>query len=157
MIAFMEKRVLRFLELCLVPLLMAAVLGVCAELRAGPPDTPLIALEQSWNEAELRNDPMAVRLILAEDFVITQPDGSRMDKNQFLESVQDTSTHYDLLVSQDFQVRVFGQTAVVTGSYHEKGKTRGKAFDRWGRFTDTWIFVNNTWRCFASHDSLATK
>lgn len=157
MIEFMEKRLRRLLEVCLVPLLFAAVLGVGAEVRAASSDTPLIALEQSWNEAELRNDPMAVKLILADDFLITQPDGSRMNKAQFLDSVQDTSTHYDLLVSQDFNVRVYGDTAVVTGSYHEKGKTHGKAFDRWGRFTDTWIFVHNTWRCFASHDSLAAR
>jgi ketosteroid isomerase-like protein len=157
MLSLVESRLGRFLDLCLVPLLVAAVFGVAVELRANDSDTPLIALEQSWNEAELRNDPMAVRLLVADDFVITQPDGSQMDKKQFLASIQDTSTHYDVLVSQDFKVRVAGQTAVVTGKYHEKGNTNGKRFDRWGYFTDTWILTNSTWRCIASHDSLAVK
>src|SRR5205814_9968976 len=99
MLSRLEFRLARVLDLCLVPLLIAAVLAVAIKSQASPNDTPLIALEQSWNEAELRNDPMAVRRIVADEFVITQPDGSRMDKKQFLESIQDTSTHYDLLVS----------------------------------------------------------
>ncbi len=157
MLCFVASRLGRFLDLCLVPLLVAAVIGVAVEVRATENDTPLIALEQSWNEAELRNDPMAVRLLVADDFLITQPDGSQMDKKQFLASIQDKSTHYDLLVSQDFKVRVAGQTAIVTGKYHEKGNSNGKHFDRWGYFTDTWILSSSTWRCIASHDSLRVK
>src|SRR5690348_3905693 len=98
----------------------------------------ILALENAWNQAELHNDPAALKLILTDDFLITEPDGSLLNKQQHMASAADTSYHYDVLVSEGFRVRVYGSVAVVTGTYHEVGSSKGKHFDRRGRFTDTW-------------------
>jgi ketosteroid isomerase-like protein len=117
----------------------------------------ILALENAWNQAELQHDPAALELILTDDFVITEPDGTMQSKREHMAATKDTSYHYDALVSEDFRVKVYGTVAVVTGTYHEKGSTRGSHFDRRGRFTDTWIRLGGTWRCVASHDSLPVK
>jgi Domain of unknown function (DUF4440) len=105
----------------------------------------------------LQHDPAALELILTEDFVITEPDGTLQTRHDHFNFVKDKSYHYDLLVSEGFRIKVYGTAGVVTGTYHEKGKYKGKVFDRRGRFTDTWIKVNGAWRCAASHDSLPVK
>ncbi len=117
----------------------------------------ILALENAWNQAELQHDPAALKLILADDFVITEPDGTIQTRQQHFDFMKDKSYHYDLLVSEDFRIKVYGDAGVVTGTYHEKAKYKGKQFDRRGRFTDTWIKSNGSWRCVASHDSLPVK
>jgi ketosteroid isomerase-like protein len=114
----------------------------------------IIALENSWNQAELHNDAHAVDMLLADDFVMTVADGYTMDKAAMLASVRDTSYKPDVLQSENMQVHMFGNTAIVTGSYLEKGKDKGKPFERRGRFTDTWVNLSGEWRCVASHFSV---
>lgn len=146
----MKQAVLLFVLICLSTL-------VCAQKKShGGDESQLIALERSWNQAELQNAPAAVDLFLSDEFIITQPDGTLMNKKQFMSSIGDKSYHYDQLISNEFKVRIFGEAAVVTGSYHEKGRDGHVPFDRWGRFTDTWLFLNGKWICVASHDSLPT-
>src|ERR1700722_8859012 len=102
----------------------------------------ILALENAWNQAELQHDPGALDQILTDDFVITEPDGTLQSKKEHMAFTRDKSYHYDLLVSEDFRIRVYGTVGVVTGVYHEKGKYKGRVFDRRGRFTDTWIQLN---------------
>jgi len=48
--------------------------------------------------------------------------------------------------------------AVVIGRYHAKGTNRGKPFDHYGRFTDTWISsTSGQWVCAASHTNAIKK
>jgi hypothetical protein len=57
----------------------------------------IIALENSWNQAELHNDAHAVDLLIAADFVMTVADGYTLNKAQLLASVRDTSYRPDVL------------------------------------------------------------
>ncbi len=140
---------------------LATVLAFCASTYGQTPiradEGQILALENAWNHAEMQHDPAALELILTDDFVITEPDGSMQNKHEHMAATKDTSYHYDLLVSEDFRIKVYGTVAVVTGTYHEKGSSKGSHFDRRGRFTDTWIRLAGTWRCVASHDSLPVK
>ena len=139
----MKRLTLFYLPLLLVPFLAEA-----------QDKTRIAALENSWNQAELHNDAHAVDLLLADDFVMTVADGYTLDKTQMLASVRDTSYRPDVLQSDNMEVRMYGNTAIVTGSYLEKGKDKGKPFERRGRFTDTWINLAGRWRCVASHFSV---
>ena len=114
----------------------------------------IVALENSWNQAELHNDAHAVDLLLADDFVMTVADGYTLNKAAMLASVRDSSYRPDVLQSDNMEVHMYGNTAIVTGSYLEKGKDKGKPFERRGRFTDTWINLAGEWRCVASHFSV---
>jgi len=117
----------------------------------------IIALENAWTEAEVHNDADALDKLMAETVVITQPDGSIQTKAETLSYVRDKSNHWDTVVSENMKVHVYGDAAIVTGTYHEKGTSAGKAFDNHGIFTDTWIHRDGKWRCVAGHDSYAVK
>jgi len=49
---------------------------------------------------------------------------------------------------------IYGESAVVTGVYREKGISNGKPYLRRGRFTDTWVNQSGTWVCVASQSTL---
>jgi len=144
-------------------ILLAASVGACPEAVFGQgstheeDETQLVALENTWDQAELHNDPAALKMLSRDDFIITEPDGELMTKGQLMATTADRSYHYDVLVSEGYRVRVYGTAAVVTGTHHEKGSAKGKPFDRRGRFTDTWLKFGGGWQCAASHDSLAVK
>lgn len=124
-----------------------------------PADTSahIIALENAWTAAEVDNNAAALDKLLADTVVITQPDGSIQNKNETLAYVHDKTNHWDKVVSENMKVHVYENTAIVTGTYHEKGSSAGKPFDNHGIFTDTWIRRDGKWRCVAGHDSYAAK
>lgn len=111
-------------------------------------------MENAWNRAELHNDAAAVRLLLADDFVMTTAEGGQLSKQQIVASVSDSSYHPAALESSDMVVHQHGNTAVIIGSYREEGSDKGKPYEQRGRFTDTWMFLDGRWQCVASHFSV---
>ena len=117
----------------------------------------LIALENAWNQAQLRHDARSLDGLVGDDFVYTDTDGTVMNKAQFLADIADTGYHATLMANENMKVYSYPNTAVVTGTYHAKGTLRGKPFDHYGRFTDTWIYLDGMWQCVASHTTLGHK
>ena len=83
---------------------------------------------------------------------------SRAERIQNLRSQDGISKHRPNLIENE-NVKVFTYTgaAVVIGTYHTKGNYKGRPFEHWGRFTDTWVFEKNAWLCVGSHTSLIKK
>jgi ketosteroid isomerase-like protein len=137
---------------------IAAVLWLAVPLLSVAQDsTKIIAMENLWNRAELDNDAPAVRLLLADDFIMTVAEGILYNKAQIVASVADKSYRPEVLQSTDLVVHSYGNTAVVTGAYYEKGVDKGKPWERRGRFTDTWLNLGGRWQCIASHFSVKPR
>ncbi len=117
-------------------------------------ETKILALENAWNQAEEDKDVTALDSLLDPTLVYIDYDGSFMDKAQFMASVQAPSLHPEQIVNESMSANVYGDSAVVTGVYREKGTRNGKTYLRRGRFTDTWVYRNGTWTCVASQSTL---
>jgi ketosteroid isomerase-like protein len=127
-----------------------------APSSAGP-EQQLINAEQQWAQAIVKGDEAAVTRLEANDITTVQDDGSVTTKKDDLANLKSGDTKYSAIDESDFHVRVYGNAAVVTGSYHAKGTNKGKDFDNNGRFTDTWVKRNGRWQAVASQDTLITK
>jgi ketosteroid isomerase-like protein len=139
-------------------LLLLISMGFAQSLsRAQGDETKIIALENLWNQMQIGHDADAMSKLLDSDFVLTDYDGSVMNKAQFLASIRDSSNQLTVEVSADMQLHVHGETVVVTGATHEKGTLKGKPYQHQGRFTDTWMKKNGQWLCVASQLSLISK
>src|SRR5229473_7082599 len=100
---------------------LAALLWLAVPLLAVAQDSSkIIAMENLWNRAELNNDAPAVKLLLADDFVMTVAEGTLYNKAQMVASVADKSYRPLALHSSDMVVHYYGDTAVLTGAYYEK-------------------------------------
>jgi hypothetical protein len=119
--------------------------------------TRIMALENAWNQAEEHKDTGALDGLLATTLVYVDYDGTLMTKSQFMVSVKAPSLHPAQIVNESMTAQVYGDSAVVTGIYREKGLNNGKNYLRRGRFTDTWINENGTWRCVASQSTLISN
>lgn len=117
----------------------------------------ILALETAWNHAEQSKDVAALDQLLAPELVYIDYDGSLQNKEQFLAAVKSEGLSPAQIVNESQTAKVFGDCAIVTGIYREKGTNNGKPYTRRGRFTDTWVKINNTWRCVASQSTLIQR
>ncbi len=117
----------------------------------------LIAFENAWNQAQMQRDGEALNRLVADTYVYTDWDGTLMNKARFIADNKDPGVQISLLVNNGLDVYFYPGVAVVTGAYHFKGTNKGKPFDRYGRFTDTWISSGGQWVCVATHANLVKK
>ena len=110
----------------------------------------VIALENNWNQAEMKLDTHAIESVLTDDFVLTTFSGSVQTKAEYIASVKDKDYHPQLLAGTNMKIHFYGNTAIVTGDYREKGLDKDKPFDRKGHLTDTWVNVGGRWMCASS-------
>ena len=69
------------------------------------------------------------------------------------EDIADTLSNTNTVTSaelSDVKVRVYGDTAVVTGRLHRVGKDKKGSFDRNFMFTDTFIRRDDRWQIIAT-------
>jgi hypothetical protein len=140
--------------ICASMLLFATCVLMVAQDDTDRQRTRILALENAWNQAEEHKDTGALDGLLAATLVYIDYDGTLMNKAQFMASVKAPSLHPDQIVNESMTAQVYGDSAVVTGIYREKGINNGKTYLRRGRFTDTWINEDGTWRCVASQSTL---
>jgi len=114
-------------------------------------------LEEKWTESYRKRQLDILSSLLAEDFVITVEDGNTYSKSGYITHTADSSVQVDIAEILDLKVRMHGNTAVVTGAYHEKGKSNGKPYEYHDRLTDVWMKVGNKWQVISSHYSVPFK
>jgi len=139
---------------------LACNLMVAAQVAIQDPKTEkskLIALENAWNQAQIHRDGEALNKLTADTFVYTDWDGTVMNKAKFIADIKDPSVQTTSVSNDGVDVYFHPGVAVVTGAYHTKGLNKGKPFDHYGRFTDTWILSGGLWECVASHTNLTRK
>ena len=129
--------------------------GPAASAQAN--ESLLTALENGWNQAQLHHDSKALEDLVADTFVSTDNDGTFMNKAEFLADNKDLSYNPTLMANSDQKIFLYGNVAVVAGIYHAKGLNKGKPFDHYGRFTDTWAYLKGKWVCVATHTSALKK
>jgi len=123
-------------------------------VNADSQKTKILALENAWNRAEQNKDAKALDGLLAGTLVYIDYDGTLMDKAKFMASVNAPSLHPEQIVNESMTAYMYGDSAVVTGIYREKGVRNGKPYSRRGRFTDTWVNQSGTWVCASSQSTL---
>ena len=110
----------------------------------------LLTFEQGFTQAVADNDVAAIARFVADDWVIVDADGRIIDRSQFLSVVESGALKHESMESTDVEVRVYGDTAVVTGITTSKGQFIGQGFITRERATDVLARLNGSWLCVFS-------
>jgi ketosteroid isomerase-like protein len=139
--------------------LIASLLPASATLRAQEKSdaATVRALELKWTESYKQHNIEILSSLRSDEFVITIEDGSVYSKAGYISHSADSSVHVQVAEMSDLRARIHGDTAIVTGSYHEKGASSGKPYEYHDRFTDVWIKTAGKWQVIASHYSVPYK
>lgn len=153
----MKRPSIKFSLLLVLPLFVTLASAQRQKASTAADESKLVALENAWNQAQLHHDAQALETLVSDSFIYTDYDGTVMDKRRFLDDIKDVSYRATLVANEDVKVHLYQNAAVVFGTYHTKGTSKGKAFEHRGRFTDTWIYSKDHWECVASHTSLTRQ
>jgi ketosteroid isomerase-like protein len=108
----------------------------------------LQAVEQAWLNAEKNHDAAAFERLVADDWIAISPDGksqTKADRAAEIKTADITSATLG-----DMKVRVFGYTAVVTGTDDEITLKDGKKSIDHYVWTDVFVKRNGKWLGVAS-------
>jgi ketosteroid isomerase-like protein len=117
----------------------------------------VLKLEKEFSQAIVNNDAEAVGRLLADDWIIIDPDGGIIDRATFLGVMKSGALTHEMMESGDTRVRIYGNTAIVTALTTTKGKFSGQAFTTQERATDVFVQQNGRWECALSHLTRFTK
>jgi uncharacterized protein (TIGR02246 family) len=141
-------------HICFLSLLLSAAVPVQAQQPKS--DTAvsekLQAIEQDWLNAEKNHDAAAFEKIVADDWIAITPDGKSQTKAQRAVEIKTARTTSATL--GDMKVRVFGDTAVVTGTDDEITVEGSKESSDHYVWTDVFVKRNGKWLAVASQTAL---
>jgi ketosteroid isomerase-like protein len=107
----------------------------------------LIELNHQYIEAVQQSDVGRFDRILADDFLASNPDGSLVDKQQFLAQTALPVT-ISGLAALDVRVRILGDVAII---HARTSYTTANGDPRNGRYTDIWARREGRWLAVAAH------
>ena len=107
----------------------------------------LLRLNEDYVNSVQKSDVRRFEQILADDFVCTNSDGSRVDRRQFLEQTARPVTISNLKAN-DVMVRVMGDFAIIHArtSYTLPDGRAGV-----GTYTDVWARQQGRWLAVSAH------
>ena len=119
-----------------------------AEKRA---EEQLVQLEKEWAEAAVKGDSTFFDHIAGDDYVIVDDSSDLRNKQQELALIR--TEKFSTLTADDMSVRVYGNTAVVVGSYTFTVSVAGKPYSSSGKFTDIWVMRNGRWQVVSTQNT----
>jgi hypothetical protein len=115
----------------------------------------LMQLERDIGDANVRRDKAFFERIEADEFVFTDSAGGLTTKAEDVASLDKPAGEFKLIsyVPDDMKVRVYGNTAVVTGRTTTKLQSKDREVTNRSRFTDVFVKRNGRWQLVAGHSS----
>lgn len=111
----------------------------------------LMAVAEAWDRAMVGNDADAIGAFMADEWTIVGSDGNVVDKVRFLELVRSGALIHDTMTSEDIQVRVYGDAAVVMARGVSGGTYQGRPFRETERVSCVFVKRDGRWRCVLTH------
>jgi ketosteroid isomerase-like protein len=131
----------------------ATVAFVAAAVAAGafaagpsPDVATLTKLSDDWDKAIVRKDEQAIAANMAEDFRQIDGNGNLETKQSFVAGILDPQLTIDPYTVEDFEVRLYGDTALLSGRTRMTGKYGGQPFTSNYRYIDVYVRRGGVWK-----------
>jgi len=124
------------------------------DLPPNDDEKTVAALDTEYQAAVLAHDIATMDRILADDFVLVTEKGMIYTKDDLLNEARTTDVIYEHQEDTNQEVRLWGDTAVVTALLWAKGTDKGEPFDYKLWFSDTYVRNSAGWRYVFGQASL---
>lgn len=125
-----------------------------AKTPANAAEKEVLKLENEENQAFLNRDTKLLDRLYANTLAWTRPDGEFLNKAEVLDNLRSGKTKYDSIRHHDVRVRIYGNTAILTGASTTDLVYEGKPMNHFRRFGEIWIKQNGRWQLVARQVSL---
>lgn len=131
--------------------LLLAALGALALRPAAATPTAAVAARlkaqaEAWDRAIVAKDRAAIEANMADDFRQIDARGQVETKASFVAGLLSPDLQLDPYTVQDFEVRVYGDTALLSGRTRMTGRYQGQPFASHYRYIDVYVKRGGAWR-----------
>jgi ketosteroid isomerase-like protein len=113
----------------------------------------LIAADRAMQRAVVERDVTGFAAFLSDDYRLVDSRGRLQDKAAVLRDISDPAMRVLVYETQDHDVRIHGDAAVVIAVLQQRGIDHGVPYDKPVRFTDLWVRRGGRWVCVSGHAS----
>ena len=131
----------------------ARQVAVAATNQVSPEDE-IKKLEEARNQAVLHGDVAALDRMTSDDYTFITLRGEMRTKTEILKGFSSGSFHYESREISDLRVRIYQNTAIVTGRSVQKGMENGKDYSGDYRFTRVYVKQDGRWLTVALQTTL---
>jgi len=153
-------KILKFIILTVIVSIQIAAAQdniTAAKLRVATVVKQIEQLEEARNQAILKGDAAAIERMTADDYTFVTLKGELRTKAEIVKGFASGAFKYQSRTISDLNIRVYGDTAVVTGRSVQKGIENGKDYsgDYW--FTRVYVKQNGAWMTVALQTTMIQK
>ena len=146
-----SRRLLSLLALAPLALLIAWQSGCSAPANSPGGDTASVIAEltrqsDAWDKAIVRKDTAAIAGNMSEDFRQIASNGDVANKETFVRNITAANLTIDPYTVEDFDVRVYGDVALLSGRTRMTGREGGAPFTTHYRYIDVYVRTNGIWK-----------
>ena len=116
----------------------------------------VLKASDQFDEARKAKDRAGLERVLADQLTWIAR-GDRLDKAQVITDFLSDSLHFISFAHDSVTVKLFGNTAVVSGHSTSVLDYKGKRFDAPRLFSDAWIKMDGRWQMISHHVSELPK
>jgi hypothetical protein len=84
-----------------------------------------LTVNKQYDEAIMRGDVAVLERIFADEFIYTNPKADVLDKKQQIAALSSGDVKLADAKSDDVRIRIYGETAVMTGRFTAKAESAG--------------------------------
>jgi ketosteroid isomerase-like protein len=100
----------------------------------------------AWDQAIVRKNERAIAANMADDFRQIDAAGNVETKASFVAGLVDPDLQIDPYTVDDFEVRLYGDTALLSGTTRMTGRSEGKPFVSHYRYIDIYVRRGGVWK-----------
>ena len=139
--------------LCAAALVAAVSVSDAETQRVQSDQEILTQLERDWDDAFHRRDVAFIENVLADEFMATYADGTRVNRAEELALIAKSNQRVVSSTVDEFTVNVYGDTAVVWFTQHLLGQSQGQQLALAYRYVDVFVMREGRWQCVASQST----
>jgi ketosteroid isomerase-like protein len=142
----MRVRTVSFAGAALAAALAVSLASFAAPAERKADQVELTRLSNHWDQVIVAKQEAAIAGNMAEDFRIIDGHGNVENKAQFVAGVIDAKLAIDPYTVDDFEVRFYGDVALLSGHTLMSGTYSGEKFTSNYRYIDIYVKRNGAWK-----------
>lgn len=147
---------------CVTVVIALLAIGSCylsmsSASAAETSEQAVLAAHEQRRTATIQGDADAVGAMMTEDLTFTHANGVMESKAQFLDAVETGRLDYQTLADEELQVRVYGDTGIVSGTVRIVVDASGTEIDIRVLFTELWVKKGAAWKMVLWHATNASS
>ena len=123
-----------------------AAFAITAPAVADELPADLRTAAEAFDQAQINGDRAALERLVADDYRLFGSDGGVQSKSEFIADFTSPAFDIDPFNIEEFDARLFGDTAILTGRVALTGASNGQRFTVNLRFSDVWVKRDGRWQ-----------